>query len=175
MNDEEKKQIADYINTYRMYPDNYKGSRDLKILRQLNRGFRYDGETNTVTRLEGHINDNGDFEIVGSFTFPFDKPEEKNPSAGYTLDYVKKSFSELLHEWGYTYNLDSWTIRDIVSEAEYIRSTYYQKGHVNNDMRYTNLKEWTNRTQRIRYYIRTYKPYIEGVTCYQKHNSKYDD
>lgn len=175
MSDEEKKQIADYINTHRMYPDNYKGSRDLKILCQLNRGYRYDDETNTITRLEGRINDNGDFEIVGSFTFPLGKPEEKVPSVSYNLDYIKRSFNELLYEWGYTRDVTNWTIRDIVSEAEYIRSTYYQKGHVNNDMRYTDIEEWTRRTQRIRYYIRTYKPYIESVTCCQKHNSKYDD
>jgi len=175
MRDEEKKRIAEYINTYRTYPDEYKGNRDQKIIYQLNRGYRYSIEEQTITRVEGEINDNGDFEIIGSFTFPIDRPEEKISNPGYVIEYLRRDFSGLLNEFGYNQDISKWTIRDIVSEAEYIRSTYYQKGHPNNALRTTDYYEWNKRTHRLRNWIRNHKGKIDGVKAYKKHGTKYDD
>ena len=66
-------EIENYINTYRVYPDEYKGKRDTNILLTMTSSFKYNPKDHTITRTEGRINDNGDFELVGSFTFPFDK------------------------------------------------------------------------------------------------------
>lgn len=177
-------EIEDYINTYRMYPDEYNGKRDLSLLKHMDGQHRYNRKDKTITRLEGRINDNGDFEIVGAFTFPVGRPEEKVEAVPYDMDQLIKSYNTLMIDLGYqdkTIGLEfsgdtaNWNIRDIVSEIEYIRSTFYDKDHVNAKLRDEDPKTFDKITWRLRYYIRTYKPYIEDVKATTKHNSKYDN
>ena len=177
-------EIENYINTYRVYPDEYKGKRDTNILLTMNVSFRYNPKDHTITRTEGRINDNGDFELVGSFTFPFDKPEEKTPVLAdeENIKQALKTYNQLILDFGYDDKIiapgtdcENWNIRDMVSEIEYIRSTFYDKSHNNSKLRDADLRIFNNLTWRLRYFIRTYKPYIEGVKAHTKHNSKYDD
>ena len=87
MDNNEKKRIEDYINDYRVYPDEYTGKRDRAVLHKLGSNYKLDPETLIVTRLEGRINDNGDFEIVGLFKFPLCHPEQKTE----ITDYFEKT------------------------------------------------------------------------------------
>lgn len=176
------KEIEDYINTYRLYPDEYIGKRDVTILRRMNRFHKFNPQNNTITRLEGQINDNGDFELVGSFTFPVGKPEEKVPADLLDMRSIIKSYNLLLSDLGYDCSVignnpdtENWNLRDMVAEVEYIRSTYYDKTHDNSKLRVEDPKLFDSHTRRLRRFIRTYKPYISDLKAYTIHNSKYDN
>lgn len=177
------KEIEDYINTYRMYPDEYKGKRDLSLLTIMNSRYKFNRKDKTITRLEGRINDNGDFELVGSYTFPVGRPEEKVETGALDFNQLVRGYNQLMIDLGYqdkTIGLEfsgdtaSWNVRDIVSEIEYVRSTFYDKDHVNAKLRDEDSRRFNNVTGRLRYFIRTYKPFIEDITATTKHNSKYD-
>lgn len=182
------KEIEDYINTYRLYPDEYTGKRDNSILRSMNTYYRYDVKTNTVTRYEGRINNNGDFELVGLFKFPIDRPEEITEITDnferstslhfkYTLTKYNEMMEELNHESGVIGNgqNEDWNLRDMVSEVEYLRSLYYTKGHERNKLKAEDLATFNRHTNRLRYFIRTYKDHIDALVVTTKHNSKYDN
>ncbi len=181
------KEIEDYINTYRVYPDEYTGKRDNSILRSMNTYHRVDIKNNRIIRREGRINSNGDFELTGLFKFPIDNPEEKVEITDdfekttalhfkYTLTKYNEMMIELNHESGVIGpgKNENWNLRDMVSEVEYIRSTYYDKNHVNSKLRAEDIKEFNKRTSRLRYFIRTYKAHIGDLIASTTHNSKYD-
>lgn len=159
------KEIEDYINTYRLYPPEYTGKKDMSIIRAMGSKYRHDIATNTITRLEGRINNNGDFEIVGAFTFPADKPEEKVPVPykPYDIEIAIRTFNQLVSGIGYEDKViapgDNRTLEDMVSEVEAIRSSYYDKDHVNSKLRAEDVKEFNRRTARLRYFLRTYEKY----------------
>lgn len=178
------REIEDHINTYRAYPDEYTGKRDFAILSTMNSNYKYNHKEQTITRLEGRINDKGDFEIVGSVIFPVGKPEEKVDASGLIMfKQLVNGYNQLMIDIGYpkkTIGLEfsgetaNWNVRDIVAEIEYIRSTFYNKDHDNAKIRDEDPLTFNRLTNRLRHFIRTYKPYIEGVEATTKHNSKYD-
>lgn len=182
------KEIEDYINTYRLYPPEYTGKQDKSILRSMNTYYRVDVKNNMMIRREGRINSNGDFELVGLFKFPIGKPEEKVEITDdfekttalyfkYTLTKYNEMMIELNHESGVIGpgKNENWNLRDMVSEVEYLRSTYYDNNHVNSKLRTENLKEFNRRTARLRYFIRAYRDHVNDLVVTQKHNSKYDN
>lgn len=182
------KEIEDYINTYRLYPDEYTGKRDNGILRSMNTYYRHDIKTNTVIRREGRINDNGDFELIGLFKFPVDKPEEKVEITDdfeivttlhfkYTLTKYNEMMIDLNHESGVigSGENENWNLRDMVSEVEYLRSLYYTKDHERNKLKVEDPFLFNKQTNRLRYFIRTYKDHIADLVVTTKHNSKYDN
>lgn len=181
MTENEKKRIEDYINDYRVYPEEYKGKRDKSILVTLGSNYKLYPETMIVSRLEGRINDTGDFEIVGRFTFPLGKPEERVPDNSIDLKPIIKSYNELVADLGYKDSIigpgknENWNLRDMVSEIEYIRSLYYTKGHDRNKLKTEDPRAFNNQTARLRYFIRTYKEGIVDLVVTQEHNSKYDN
>lgn len=74
---------------------------------------------------------------------------------------------------------DKWNLRDMIAEADYTLSTYYEDGHCNADMRYsTDEKErkmWKSEVGRLERFIKAYEPYINDLKCYEKHCSNYDN
>jgi hypothetical protein len=71
-----------------------------------------------------------------------------------------------------------WNLRDMVAEADYTLSTYYEDGHCNGDMRYGDEDErkyWRSETGKLRRFIKAYEPFIKGMTCTEGHCSKYDN
>lgn len=74
---------------------------------------------------------------------------------------------------------ENWNIRDMVAECDYVLSCYYEDGHCNGDMRYSDneseRKTWRSETGRLKRFIEAYKPFIEGVVCASGHCSKYDN
>lgn len=177
------KEIEDYINNYRLYPDEYTGRRDNSILKSLSSSYRFNPKDNTITRLEGHINDSGDFEIVGLFKFPIDKPEDKTLATTFDRDYkfTIQTFNGLMVRFGREDSIiaedkdtKNWTLRDMVSEIENIRSTYYDPNHVNNRLKKSDPITFNNDTNCLRGFLRKYRDQIDGITAYTTHNSKYD-
>lgn len=182
MTPEEKKYIEDHINTYRLYPPEYTGRRDKKILYRMNRDYKFNPKNQTITRREGRINDRGNFELIGLFRFPVGKPEEKVPADELDIEPIIKSYNHLITDFGYEdktiapgTDRENWNLRDMVSEVEYIRSTFYDKDHVNSKLRAEDEKDFYNRTSRLRRFIRVYKPLIDNLVTHTSHNSKYDN
>ena len=177
------KEIEDYINTHRLYPDEYKGKRDKHTLYLMNHGYKYNPKNNTITKLEGRINDNGDFELIGSFTFPVGRPEEKVPVEENIIDmeHVTEAYNRIITDLGYedrvigTPRTKNWNLRDMVCEIEYIRSVYYTEGEERNKLRYEDYATWNRHCSRLRNFIRNYKDHIDDLVCTDNHNSKYDN
>lgn len=182
-----KKEIEDYINNYRLYPDEYKGKRDKRLIRVMNVYYRVDTNNNMIIRREGRINNNGDFELAGLYKFPIGKPEEKveitDESEITTALYSKYSLTKyndmmiaLNHEAGVIRpgQNENWNLRDMVSEVEYLRSMYYDKNHPRYQLRKTDPVIFNNHTCRLRNFLRKHSDDIDGLEVTVKHNSKYD-
>lgn len=73
---------------------------------------------------------------------------------------------------------EGWNIRDMVAECDYQLSTYYEEGHCNGDMRYSDdedeRKAWKSETGKLKRFIKAYEPFIEDVVCKKGHCSQYD-
>ena len=182
MTNEEKKRIEDFINTHRVYPKEYRGKRDNKILQDMGLSHRYDAKTNSISRLEGRINDNGDFEVVGLVTFSPDNPTEKTPG-GLPFLHKKavKRYNEAVKELGYGDRMivpgsdtENWTLRDMVAEIDYIRSLYVYDGP-KKILKQTETLRYNTELARLYGFLRKYRDLIGGIDAYTTHNSKYDN
>jgi uncharacterized protein YjcR len=70
---------------------------------------------------------------------------------------------------------DGWNIRDMVAECSYILSTYYEEGHTNHELKEYDHKMWVSQVGKLKRFIATYKPFINGVKCVCRHCSIYDN
>lgn len=76
---------------------------------------------------------------------------------------------------------DAWNLRDMVAECDYVLSTYYEPGHVNYDMRFSeypedrDVKTWRSETGRLCRFINAYWPFAQALLCTEAHCSKYDN
>jgi hypothetical protein len=183
-----KKEIEDYINTYRTYPREYTGKRDKILITVMYNSYRFDTENNIVTQRMGRINDKGDFELIGLFKYSLDNPEQKieikddfEISTALYFKYTRTKYNQMMielnHESGVIGNgqNENWNLRDMISEVEYLRSLYYTKGHERNKLKVENPKLFNNQTNRLRNYLRKYRDHIGDMVVTTKHNSKYDN
>ena len=76
---------------------------------------------------------------------------------------------------GLSENTDNWNIRDMVAEADYVLSTFYENGHANNELKYEDPTEWRSIVGRLQRFITAYEPFIDGFICECGHCSKYDN
>ena len=175
------KEIEDYINTYRIYPAEYKGKRDKHTLYMMNGACRFDPKKNTITRLEGHINENGDFELIGLFTFPVGRPEEKVPVEENKLDmdHIIDVYNKIMTDLGYEDRVidkdTKWNLRDMVAEIDNVRAIYHTKGSDRYNLRYENEGLYENQRSRLHRFIRIYRDDIEDLVCTEVHNSRFDN
>lgn len=175
------KEIEDYINTHRLYPPEYKGKRDKHTLYLMNNGFKYDPKKNTITRLEGHINENGDFELIGLFTFPVGRPEEKVPVEENRLDmdHIIDVYNKIMTDLGYEDRVieknTKWNLRDMVAEIDNVREIYHTKGEDRYNLRYENEGVYENQRSRLHRFIRIYRDDIKDMVCTEVHNSRFDN
>jgi len=175
------KEIEDYINTHRLYPPEYKGKRDKHILYLMNHGYKYDSKKNTITKLEGRINDNGDFELIGSFVFPVGRPEEKVPVEENKLDmnHIIDVYNGIMKDLGYEDRVidknTKWNLRDMVAEIDNVRAIYHTKGNDRYNLRYENEKLYENQRSRLHRFIRIYRNDIKDMVCTEVHNSRFDN
>ena len=73
---------------------------------------------------------------------------------------------------------ENWTLRDMVAECDYELSTYYEDGHMNNDLRYSEdeyeKKQWRSETGKLKRFIYNYAYVVKYMKCAEGHCSKYD-
>ena len=99
-----------------------------------------------------------------------------------------KRYNGIMEDIGYEHNTigtrfsestEGWNIRDMVAECDYTLSCYYEGGHVNSEMRYSEDPEerkiWAKETGKLRRFINTYEKFIDGVKCNSAHCSVYDN
>lgn len=164
------KEIEDYINTYRIYPDEYTGIRDEAIIARLENNYDVDLATNTVTRLEGRINGSGDFVIDGHYTFPFFEPSLKKKVKS-NFSNVIRSYNKIVKDLGYPPYKETWNLRDMVASLDYIRSTYNKNG----DKYYLKTEDpklYTKTVKRLEWFIVQQRAEALKMECTEKHNSK---
>ena len=98
------------------------------------------------------------------------------------------TYNKIMSNLGYEHNTigtrysestENWNLRDMVAECDYTLSTFYEEGHCNEELRYSDYEEdrkmWKNYTSRLSRFISNYKPYIENMKCCSGHCSKYDN
>lgn len=73
---------------------------------------------------------------------------------------------------------EEWNLRDMVAECDYTLSCYYEEGHANGDMRYSEDEEeramWKSETRRLKKFIEKYKDEAMTMECSEGHCSNYD-
>lgn len=80
-----------------------------------------------------------------------------------------------------TYENSNWNLRDIVAEADYWLSTFYDEGHEHYMMIDANYadeesrKEWRAATGKLKRFIAAYEPFIADMVCNENHGSRFDN
>lgn len=87
-------------------------------------------------------------------------------SIGYEHCTIGTNFSE---------STERWNLRDMVAECDYTLSTYYESGHVNEEMKRECHKTWKSDTGKLQRFIKSYEPYIAEMKCVSRHCSRYDN
>lgn len=116
-----------------------------------------------------------------------DKIKDEKKTETFDIKKAIKRYNGIMNDLAYEHNTigtklsentENWNIRDMVAECDYVLSTYYEDGHVNNDMRYSDelseRKMWKNETNRLKRFINDYKQYIDNIECISGHASNYD-
>ena len=106
----------------------------------------------------------------------------------YTFEKAVKRYNDIMEDIGreectigtsFSQGTENWNIRDIVAEADYHLSCYFEYGHCREEMRHSDCEEerqmWRSEVGRLTRFINYYKPYIEGVIATQGHCSQYDN
>ena len=104
----------------------------------------------------------------------FKKAVERYNNLMYSIGYEHLTIGTI-----YSESTDGWNIRDLVSEVDYTLSNYYDEGHFNGMMKYSEELEerkiWKSETSKLQRFIKAYEPYIKSVKCHARHCSKYDN
>jgi hypothetical protein len=94
-----------------------------------------------------------------------------------------KEYNNIMFALGYDHltvgtglgeKVDNWNLRDMVAEADYQLSTFYEIDHYNYNLKYDDPKAWKNETSRLKKFIKNYEPLTRKMSCCEGHYSKYD-
>lgn len=98
-----------------------------------------------------------------------------------------KKYNEIMETLGNVYltigtsfsvNTENWNLRDMVAECDYVLSTYYEEGHVNYEMRFSDdmddRKMWRSHVGMLSRFIKHWWKYACYMKCTEGHCSKYD-
>lgn len=92
----------------------------------------------------------------------------------YSLAREHNTIGEPLSE-----DTSEWNLRDMVAECDYELSTYYEVGHLNEELRHSDdedeRKMWRSEVGKLVRFIKRYEPFIEDMVCAVGHCSKYDN
>lgn len=104
------------------------------------------------------------------------------------MDTAINRYNDIMERIGYEYNTigmkrseetDNWNLRDMVAECDYVLSCYYESGHCNCEMRYSDdieeRKMWKSETGKLSRFIKAYEPFIKDMKCTVGHCSSYDN
>ena len=75
-------------------------------------------------------------------------------------------------------NTENWNLRDMVAEADYLLSCYYEEGHARCDDRHLSeddYKIWVSETGKLKRFIKAYEPFVEDMICEAGHCSRFDN
>lgn len=99
-----------------------------------------------------------------------------------------KRYNNIMSTIGYEHNTigtnlsedtEKWNLRDMVAECDYTLSCYYENGHCNGDMRYSDdpeeRKMWYREVGYLKRFINTYSKFIKDLVCAAGHCSQYDN
>ena len=78
----------------------------------------------------------------------------------------------------YSENTENWNLRDMVAEADYLLSCYYEEGHCRCDNRHLSKEDykiWVSETGMLKRFIKAYEPFIEDMICEEGHYSRFDN
>ena len=103
------------------------------------------------------------------------------------LETAIKRYNSIMQSIGYDHltigtslseDTDGWNIRDMVAECDYVLGTYFEDGHCNAEIRYSDdaddRKAWWSETGKLKRFIEAYKPFIDGIKCVSGHCSRFD-
>lgn len=85
----------------------------------------------------------------------FNKIVERYNKLMATIGYEHSSI-----ETEYSENTEGWGVKEMVAECEYYLSTYYEGGHMNNELirgGQGEKNEWRSHTGKLKRFIATYK------------------
>lgn len=94
-----------------------------------------------------------------------------------------RTYNNIMYDLGYEHNsigtkysedTDNWNLRDMVAECDYVLSTFYEEGHCNESLRYSDYIKWKSYTSRLKRFINNYNKYILDMKCESGHCSIYD-
>ena len=98
-----------------------------------------------------------------------------------------KKYNDIMETCGYEFNTigtslsegtENWNLRDMVAECDYVLSTYYEDGHCNCEMKFSededDRKRWVSEVGMLKRFIKHWEPYIDGMEWTQGHCSMYD-
>ena len=115
------------------------------------------------------------------------KQIEKNVKGILNMASAVKRFNKLMTDVGYDdFNVDygsmsnakNWNIRDLVSRAQMILDTYSENGHINYDLKSESeqgAKIWRSHTTKLKRFITSFEPFIDGIATTENHGSQYDN
>lgn len=175
-----KKEIEDFINIHRVYPREYKGRRDVKIINSMNRNYIYhDGY---ITCQQGEINDAGNFVITKEVRYKLSDPNDREERE-ILIDkpYPLIAYNRLVSEVGLQSKIiiqceqnTDWNIRDMVAEIDALKNTYMDVNSELYKLREVDPDCYRKTLNRIYRFISLYRPYIWDLKTTAKHGSEYD-
>ena len=88
---------------------------------------------------------------------------------GYEHSTIGTRFSE---------STEGWNLRDMVAEADYLYSCYFESGHCRCDDRFLSKEDykiWRKESGALKRWIDRFAPYAEDMVCAWGHCSQYDN
>lgn len=175
-----KKEIEDFINTHRVYPREYKGIRDEKIIHTMNKTYSY--ENGYITCEQGEINDAGNFVLTKEVRYNFSNPDDREEWRLLTTKpQPLKAYNRLLSEAGEHSKMiirgeqnSTWTIRDMVAEIDRLKRVYLDVNSDLHRLKDSDPEQYRKIRNRLYRFIALYRPYIWDLKTTVKHGSKYD-
>ena len=102
------------------------------------------------------------------------------------MESAIKRYNDIMYSCGYEHSTietrysedtKNWNLRDMVAEADYLLSCYYEEGNCRCDDRHLSkegYKIWVSETGMLKRFINAYEPFIKDMVCEEGHCSKFD-
>ena len=87
---------------------------------------------------------------------------------GYEHRTIGTNFSE---------DTENWNLRDMVAEADYLLSCYFESGHCRYEDRLLSKEDykiWRSESGMLKRFIKAYEPFVQDMVCFEGHCSRFD-
>jgi len=175
-----KKEIEDFINKYRVYPKEYKGVRDEKVINLMNKTYTYDN--GYINCQQGEINDAGNFVLTKEVRYPLSNPDDREEWIfSNTKPQPLKSYNRLVSEAGEYSKMiirgeqnSTWNLRDMVAEIDVLKKLYLDVNSDLHKLQDSAPEQYRKTMYRLYRFIYRYRNHIDDLKTTVKHGSKYD-